>query len=105
MTSSLSPRARSEYAATVVSPRARARRLGPLGRALGVVRAATSRLRPGHVSVGSLAVIRRGDRTFAVNVDAGRHEHATDLLQLVREQLATMTVAQFEQAWGIDRQA
>src|SRR5262245_10454738 len=103
MTSSLSPRARSEYAATVVSPRATAHRYGPIARALGVVRAATSRLRPGHVSVGSLAVIRRADGTFVVNVDAGTREHANHLLQLVREQLATMTVAQFEQAWGIDR--
>ena len=38
-----------------------------------------------------------------VNVDAGTREHAADLLHLVREQLATMTVHQFERAWGIDR--
>jgi hypothetical protein len=60
-------------------------------------------MRRGHASVGNLAVIRRADGTFVVNVDAGTREHANHLLQLVREQLATMTVAQFEQAWGIDR--
>jgi hypothetical protein len=51
-----------------------------------------------------LAVIRRTDGAFVVNVDAGTRSHADDLLHLVREQLATMTVAQFERAWGIDRQ-
>jgi hypothetical protein len=78
-------------------------RHGPLARAFGSVRSATARVRGRHHSVGNLAVIRRTDGAFVVNVDAGTPEHATDLLQLVREQLATMTVHQFERAWGIDR--
>jgi hypothetical protein len=56
-------------------------------------------------SVGFLAVIRRADGAFVVNVDAGTRDHAADLLHLVREQLATMTVSQFERAWGIDKRA
>jgi hypothetical protein len=80
------------------------RRPGPIARAIGTVRNATARVRGQQVSVGSLAVIRRSDGVFVVNVDAGTSEHAADLLQLVREQLATMTVPQFERAWGIDRQ-
>ena len=104
MTSSLSPRARSEYAATVVTPASLKRRHGRISRALGSVRTAVTRIRRSHSSVGTLAVIRRTDGAFVVNVDAGTREHADDLLHLVREQLATMTVAQFERAWGIDRQ-
>jgi hypothetical protein len=112
MTSSLSPRARSEYVATVLSgaaasaettPGSTQRRHGPLARALGTVRTATARVRGHQPSVGNLAVIRRVDGAFVVNVDAGTREHANDLLKLVREQLATMTVQQFERAWGIDR--
>jgi hypothetical protein len=80
------------------------RRPGLIARAIGTVRNATARARGQQVSVGSLAVIRRSDGVFVVNVDAGTSEHAADLLQLVREQLATMTVPQFERAWGIDRQ-
>jgi hypothetical protein len=113
MTSALSPRARSEYVATVLSSVTAAqvtsgstyRRPGPIARALGTVRTATARVRGHQLSVGNLAVIRRNDGAFVVNVDAGTREHATDLLQLVREQLATMTVNQFERAWGIDRRA
>ncbi len=104
MTSSLSPRARSEYAATVVTPASFGRRHGRISRALGNVRSAVTRIRRSHSSVGTLAVIRRSNGAFVVNVDAGTREHADDLLHLVREQLATMTVAQFERAWGIDRQ-
>ena len=112
MTSALSPRARSEYVATVLPPGMAAevtsgstyRRPGPIARAIGAVRAATARVRGHQLSVGYLAVIRRNDGAFVVNVDAGTREHAADLLQLVREQLATMTVQQFERAWGIDRQ-
>jgi len=104
MTSSLSPRARSEYAATVVTPASIGRRHGRLARALGTVRSATATARGKHSSVGTLAVIRRADGAFVINVDAGDRGHADDLLHLVREQLATMTVAQFEHAWGIDRQ-
>jgi hypothetical protein len=113
MTSSLSPRARSEYVATVLQPSSGTaaagtpgstiHRHGPLARALGSVRSATARIRGRQLSVGKLAVIRRVDGAFVVDVDAGTREHATDLLQLVREQLATMTVHQFERAWGIDR--
>ena len=113
MTSALSPRARSEYVATVlqsgiaaeVTPGSTYRRPGPIARALGTFRNASARVRGRHSSVGNLAVIRRVDGAFVVNVDAGTREHATDLLHLVREQLATMTVAQFERAWGIDRRA
>jgi hypothetical protein len=113
MTSALSPRARSEYVATVLSSRTAAevtlgstfRRPRPIARALRTVRNATARMRGRHVSVGNLAVIRRVDGVFVVNVDAGTREHASDLLRLVREQLATMTVSQFERAWGIDRRA
>jgi hypothetical protein len=112
MTSALSPRARSEYVATVLpsgtaaeaTPGSTLRRYGPIARALGTVRTATALVRGRRLSVGNLAVIRRVDGTFVVNVDAGTREHAADLLQLVREQLATMTVHQFERAWGIDRQ-
>jgi hypothetical protein len=104
MTSPLSPRARSEYAATVVTPHSLGRH-GPVARALGTVRSASARMRGRHLSVGTLAVIRRADGAFVVNVDAGSREHADDLLQLVREQLATMSVDQFENAWGIDRHA
>ena len=114
MTSSLSPRARSEYVATVLpcDPRTTAdglpstghHRRGPVSRALGGVRSATARLRGKNPSVGNLAVIRRADGAFVVHVDAGTREHAADLLHLVREQLATMTIAQFERAWGIDKQ-
>ena len=111
MTSALSPRARSEYVATVlpsgmaaeVTSGSTYRRPGPIARAIGTVRAATARVRGHQLSVGYLAVIRRNDGAFVVNVDAGTREHAADLLQLVREQLATMTVQQFERAWGIDR--
>jgi hypothetical protein len=74
-----------------------------VARAIDTLRTATARVRGRQLSVGNLAVIRRADGTFVVNVDAGTREHATDLLQLVREQLATMTVVQFERAWGIDR--
>jgi hypothetical protein len=105
MTSSLSPRARSQYAATVVTPSSIGHRHGRVARALGSVRTATARFRGGHSSIGTLAVIRRTDGAFVVNVDAGTRDHADDLLHLVREQLATMTVAQFERAWGIDRHA
>ena len=112
MTPALSPRARSEYVATVlpsgtaeVTPGSTFHRPGPIARAFGTVRNATTRVRGRHHSVGNLAVIRRMDGAFVVNVDAGTREHATDLLHLVREQLATMTVAQFERAWGIDRRA
>ena len=105
MTPSLSPRARSEYAATVVSPHSTARRHGRVARALGTVRSAAARLRHKHASVGRLAVIRRVDGAFVVEVDAGSREHADDLLHLVREQLATMSIVQFEDAWGIDRHA
>ncbi len=113
MTSALSPRARSEYVATVLppgsageaTPGSTLRRHGPIARALGSVRSATARVRGRQLSVGYLAVIRRVDGAFVVNVDAGTREHATDLLKLVREQLATMTVHQFERAWGIDRHA
>ena len=113
MTSALSPRARSEYVATVLQPGAAAEvtpgstfhRPGPIARAIGTVRNATARVRGRQLSVGNLAVIRRVDGVFVVNVDAGTREHATDLLHLVREQLATMTVSQFERAWGIDRRA
>jgi hypothetical protein len=103
MTSSLSPRARSQYAATVVTPASVGLRQGRVARALGTVRTATARFRGRHASIGMLAVIRRTDGMFVVNVDAGTRSHADDLLHLVREQLATMTVAQFERAWGIDR--
>jgi len=112
MTPTLSPRARSEYVATVLptsshrpAPRHAARQQGPVGRAVGAVRLATARLGWWHASVGRLAVIRRVDGQFVVSVDAGTQEHATHLLTLVREQLATMTVPQFEKAWGIDRVA
>lgn len=105
MTSSLSPRARSQYAATVVTPHSIGHRHGRVARALGSVRSATARFRGRHSSIGTLAVIRRTDGAFVVNVDAGTRSHADDLLHLVREQLATMTVAQFERAWGIDRHA
>src|SRR5205085_12341212 len=105
MTSSLSPRARSQYAATVVTPNSIGHRHGRVARALGSVRSATAKFRGRHSSVGTLAVIRRTDGTFVVSVDAGTRSHADDLLHLVREQLATMTVAQFERAWGIDRHA
>jgi hypothetical protein len=101
MTSALSPRARSEYAATVVS--SFGHRHGRIARALGTVRSATARIHRRPSSVGTLAVIRRTDGAFVVNVDAGTRSHADHLLHLVREQLATMTVAQFERAWGIDR--
>ena len=115
MTPPLSPRARSEYVATVLSstPGTAAevtpgshhhRRHGPIARALGTVRSASARVRGRRPTVGNLAVIRRVDGAFVVNVDAGTREHAGDLLDLVREQLATMTVQQFERAWGIDRQ-
>jgi hypothetical protein len=112
MTSSLSPRARSEYVATVLSslkaaqatPGSTYHRPGPIARAIGTVRTASARVRGRQHSVGNLAVIRRTDGVFVVNVDAGTREHAAHLLQLVREQLATMTVLQFERAWGIDRQ-
>ena len=112
MTSPLSPRARSEYVATVLSSTPAAAEVtpgststghGPIARALGTVRSATARMRGRRPSVGNLAVIRRVDGAFVVNVDAGTREHAADLLHLVREQLATMTVDQFERAWGIDR--
>jgi hypothetical protein len=114
MTSALSPRARSEYVATVLhagtatdaTPGSTYHRPGPIARAIGTVRNASARVRGRrHSSVGNLAVIRRVDGAFVVNVDAGTREHATDLLHLVREQLATMTVSQFERAWGIDRRA
>ncbi len=104
MTSALSPRARSEYAATVVTPSAIGHRHGRVARALGTVLSAAARIRGRRSSIGMLAVIRRTDGAFVVNVDAGTRSHADDLLHLVREQLATMTVAQFERAWGIDRQ-
>ena len=113
MTTSLSPRARSEYVATVLSstpgaavdvtPGSHHHRHGPIARALGTVRTATARVRGRRPSIGNLAVIRRVDGAFVVNVDAGTREHAGELLFLVREQLATMTVHQFERAWGIDR--
>ena len=113
MTSSLSPRARSEYVATVLSstpgaavevtPGSHHHRHGPIARALGTVRTATARVRGRRPRIGQLAVIRRVDGAFVVNVDAGTREHAGELLHLVREQLATMTVHQFERAWGIDR--
>lgn len=103
MTSALSPRARSEYAATVVSSASFGHRQGRIARALGTVRTASARIRRRHASVGTLAVIRRTDGAFVVNLDAGTRTHADDLLHLVREQLATMTVAQFERAWGIDK--
>jgi hypothetical protein len=80
------------------------RRPGPIARAIGTVHSAAARIRGHQLSVGNLAVIRRVDGAFVVNVDAGTRGHAADLLQLVREQLATMTVHQFERAWGIDRQ-
>ncbi len=112
MTPSLSPRARSEYVATVLpstahrpAPRHAARHQGAVGRAVVAVRTATARLGWWHQSVGRLAVIRRVDGEFVVSVDAGTQEHASHLLTLVREQLATMTVPQFETAWGIDRVA
>ncbi|MBF4769986.1 hypothetical protein ISU10_19615 [Nocardioides agariphilus] len=113
MTSALSPRARSEYVATVlqsgaageVTPGSTLHRTGPIARALGTVRHATARMRGRQSSVGFLAVIRRADGAFVVNVDAGTRDHAADLLHLVREQLATMTVSQFERAWGIDKRA
>src|SRR4029078_13093479 len=115
MPSSLSPRARSEYVATVLSstpgaavevtPGSHHHRHGPLARALRTVRTATARVRGRQPSVGNLAVIRRVDGAFVVNVDAGTREHAADLLHLVREQVATMTVTQFERAGGIDRRA
>ena len=102
MTSALSPRARSEYAATVVSG-SLGRRHGRIARALGTVHHATARLRGRHLSVGQLAVIRRSDGAFVVDIDAGSRDHADELLHLVRDQLATMSVTQFEDAWGIDR--
>ena len=113
MTSALSPRARSEYVATVlrsctaaeVTPGSTFHRPGPIARAFGTVLNATARIRGRHGSVGYLAVIRRADGAFVVNVDAGTRDHAADLLHLVREQLATMTVPQFERAWGIDKRA
>ena len=112
MTPSLSPRARSEYVATVLSsatatevtPGSTYHVPGPIARAFGTIRTATARVRGRQLSVGKLAVIRRADGVFVVNVDAGTREHAADLLKLVREQLATMTIHQFERAWGIDRQ-
>ena len=113
MTPPLSPRARSEYVATVLSstpgtaaevtPGSHRHRHGPIARALDTVRSATARVRGRRPTVGTLAVIRRVDGAFVINVDAGTREHAGDLLHLVREQLATMTVQQFERAWGIDR--
>jgi hypothetical protein len=88
-----------------VTPGSTFHRPGPIARALGSVRTAAARIRGRQLSVGYLAVIRRADGAFVVNVDAGTNEHAADLLHLVREQLATMTVPQFERAWGIDRRA
>lgn len=102
MTPALSPRARSEYAATVVSG-SLGRRHGRIARALGTVHHAAARLRGRHLSVGKLAVIRRADGVFVVDIDAGSRDHADELLQLVRDQLATMSITQFEDAWGIDR--
>ena len=115
MTSSLSPRARSAYVATVLSGNSHARHAagaphrftgllhGPSVRAaFGSVKSATARLGWWSTSVGKLAVIRRADGAFVINVDAGSRDHAEGLLGLVREQLATMTVDQFEYAWGID---
>ena len=86
-----------------MTPGSHHHRHGPIARALGTARTAIARVRGRRPSVGKLAVIRREDGTFVVNVDAGTHEHAAELLHLVREQLATMTVHQFERAWGIDR--
>jgi hypothetical protein len=66
------------------------------------VKSATARMGWWSDSIGKLAVIRRADGAFVVSVDAGSREHAEGLLGLVREQLATMTIDQFEFAWGID---
>src|SRR5690349_5483223 len=105
MTSSLSPRARSEYVATVLSstpgaavevtPGSLHHRRGPHARALGAVRTATACARGRRPRVGTLAGIRRVDSAFVVNVDAGTRAHAGQLRHLVREQPATMTVHEF----------
>ena len=113
MTSPLPPRARSAYVATVLAsslpqhaaeapPRTGLLRKQAVRAALGTVKSATARMGWWSDSIGKLAVIRRADGAFVVSVDAGSREHADGLLGLVREQLATMTIDQFEFAWGID---
>lgn len=55
----------------------------------------------GFPSIGELVVRRRSDLAEALRMDAESEESAAQLLEHVREQLRTLSPAEFGERWGI----
>lgn len=74
-------------------------------RRLGVtIYVALSALSMGYLgmpSAGEVVVRRRADGVEVLRTDAEAEEGTAYVLAHVREQLATLSVAEFQQAWGI----